>query len=119
MTTNFDESIIGIWFLPLNKKSDYLCSLVKQEKNYKMVIRFRYYNEDKTKPDKKNWYEVELNKTEDECIEECRKIGTELEMKVEDSGILDELLKGDMILEQFQEEFVNKSYVKSTERDNK
>ncbi len=58
------EHTIGIWFVTLGEKGDWLGSVWKTDKGYEIAYRFRYYVDDKTfdSEDKKHWYKSEISK---------------------------------------------------------
>lgn len=63
----FTERTIGVWYCELDGSQDYLCSVWRTEEGGLVCkYRFRYYVDDKSfdSDDKKNWYEMELKKSD-------------------------------------------------------
>jgi hypothetical protein len=62
-----DEKIVGMWFLYLSEKSDWMLAVreITAEEKYEVVFRFRYYKDDKAfdSDDKKNWYKGTVSGT--------------------------------------------------------
>ena len=79
MSIDLTDRTIGLWFVQLNKESDWLGSIWATDEGYGLTYRFRYYVDDKTfdSKDTKNWYSAEISKdhtTEDEIVSHMREV---------------------------------------------
>jgi hypothetical protein len=112
-TVNVTKQLVGIWFLALTEKSDWLCSLteVELEKVYEISYRFRYYEDDEVfeSKDRKSSYRAEVHSTRSYAIACIRSIADGMK-KAGASGEVDELLmhKGD--IDRFMKELSDKPW---------
>jgi len=81
---------IGVWFLPLNDKSDFFGVLQNNGDGCTFVIRFRYYTDPDTPAsdnnDRRSWYTVSIAKDPAESIDAVRDM---IEAMREQTGIID------------------------------
>jgi len=101
MTMTLDKCTVGIWFVQINQSTDWLLTVNKNDEEFTIEYRFRYYMDDKLGDDSddvKNWYSGTVDRSKqtiEEVIEMTRKMmgflvetsggeGTELLMEDED-----------------------------------
>jgi hypothetical protein len=108
-----DEKLVGIWFLGLSDKSDWMAGLteVTPDEKYELKYRFRYHEDDKIfdSADRKNWYEGIVTGTRNYCILSMRSIGKRLEEKAQ--GQLYELLNDTGDPNDFRREYMKLPFV--------
>ena len=68
----FDESIIGIWFMTTDRDQDFMLGLNSEGDHLRMRYRFRYYNPESQRShdgkDKKNWFSAVVTAPRAEAI---------------------------------------------------
>jgi hypothetical protein len=118
-----DEKIVGVWFLNTTPKQDVLFAVreVKQDEEYELVYRFRYYNGDQTKSpfedgDKKSWYKGKISSTRNFVISSAREAVKQLNIlskRDKDNAHLAEPyeLINDNGLDEFYRKFQNAPFV--------
>lgn len=67
------EKTVGIWYIQLNYKTDFMAAIteIEPDTEYNVTYRFRYYMDDKLffeSNDKKNWYSWSGKKTKNQVI---------------------------------------------------
>lgn len=64
MSIELNEKTVGIWFMPLEEKQDWLASIteIEPDKKYQLVYRHRYHKDDKAfdSEDEKSWYKATI-----------------------------------------------------------
>lgn len=99
MTNAIDNNIIGIWFIPLTKKSDWMGQLTQKDDHIELRYRFRYYSGSKDpfdNTDHKNWYGGKIQKPRDEVIEDLRTLTKGLAEKASAPYVGEVLNHGDV-----------------------
>jgi hypothetical protein len=82
MSIEITESTIGVWFLTLDRKTDFLAALETVPEGFKLSYRFRYYGaiEDPwLGNDKKNWYSGIFKGTKEAALNTMRAVVEGLE----------------------------------------
>lgn len=91
-----DENTVCMWFMKLDEGSDWMGALreVEQDKEYQMVYRHRYYEDDKffESKDRKSWYWVKCMGTRSYVLAAMRHVVDEMKKVATDSGPVFELL---------------------------
>jgi hypothetical protein len=93
MTIMLDEKTIGIWYIQLSGKSDWLGHLAHADDGIHLTYRFRYYRGDQSlmfeeSEDKKTWWEGVIHESRDKVVETMRQL-------VKHMCSADNLIRGD------------------------
>lgn len=109
MTIEITERTIGIWFLLLEEKSDWMAALWHEDDGVHLSYRFRYYRDDKldeTSKDRKSWYSLTTGETAQVSVRAIRDLieGMQEELGAGQSW---EILMGERSVEEFTEEFIS------------
>lgn len=105
----FDESILGIWFVQLSAESDWMAALHQHESGgVKLLYRFRYYETRGAWDglDRKKWYEAKLS--ERDARTACAKmngVATHL-AHAADNAACYACVRGERSLEEFTDYFL-------------
>lgn len=94
------EKTVGIWFIGISDKQDWLAGLteVEPDSKYLLQYRFRYHNDDKIfdSKDKKNWYEGTVSGTRNYCLLSLRNVAQELALRAGGQTVYEILNEGNM-----------------------
>lgn len=74
MTIELTEKTVGIWYMQVTEKSDWLAAVTEVDDGFLFQYRFRYYEDHKAfdSKDRKNWYEGVLHVPKDYVINTLR-----------------------------------------------
>jgi hypothetical protein len=115
-----DENLLAIWWIALpsmakpgTNEADLLCSLARRSpEECEIIYRFRYYE---TKGawdglDRKNWYDGVVKQQPEEIIPHLRAMFEKLSALAGGSKVF-EIVRGDMTIPQFIDEFAKMPFV--------
>jgi hypothetical protein len=109
------EQTIGIWFMPIQPKQDWLAAATELEPGrlYQLDYRFRYHKDDKffDSKDEKNWYTMTVHSTREHVIALIRRVANSL-LGVGADGPLTEVLN-EGTQEEFMEKFMHLPFVQA------
>jgi hypothetical protein len=112
----FDEKIVGVWYLvTIPNKTDWMAAIreIKPDEKYELIYRFRYYNEEGDlgpfNDDKKNWFKGLISGTKNYVVFSLRAVAQNLSSACEHGPVYEVLNDGD--LEDFIRRFQNQPFV--------
>ena len=87
----FDEKIVGVWYLVTTEAQDWLAAIreLEPDAKYELTYRFRYYKDHKIfdSDDTKNWYHGTLSGSRNYVVLNMRRIARELESRALGSAL--------------------------------